>query len=202
MRHDPHFTRNTYPTIGKYEIPIVKKQEINLDGVKLIPCSNTKCDDLDINKSKGVHFFVDDYRFKDVYFHPEKTLPKYSQYAFVLTPDFSTYADMNLWRQIESVAMNRWCGAFWQENGLNVIPTVSWSTPRSYDFCFDGIENGSIVAVSTVGCKKYEKNFMSGYNEMLTRINPSTIICLGTPFPNMKGNIKFFEYTCRKDIDA
>lgn len=48
--------------------------------------------------------FEDDYRFEDVYAHPMRTLDKYAQYSFLLTPDFSTYADMNLWRQLESVA--------------------------------------------------------------------------------------------------
>jgi hypothetical protein len=61
-------------------------------------------------------------------------------FAFLLTPDFSTYADMDLWRQLESVAKNRWVSAYWQSNGLTVVPTISWSTPRSFEFCFDGVE--------------------------------------------------------------
>ena len=65
----------------------------------------------------------------------ERTFKKYAQYNFLLSPDFSTYTDMNLWRQLESVAKNRWVGAYWQDNGLTVIPTISWSTPRSFDFC-------------------------------------------------------------------
>lgn len=99
--------------------------------------------DREENKKAGVHFFVDDYRFKGIYNNPERTLKKYAQYKFLLTPDFSTYADMNLWRQLESVAKNRWIGAYWQSKGLTVIPTISWGLYQSYEFCFDGVEKSA-----------------------------------------------------------
>lgn len=83
---------------------------------------------------------MDDYRFNGIYDRPERTLPRYSQYAFLLSPDYSTYSDMSLWRQLENVAKNRWVGAYWQSKGLTVIPTVSWGLAQSFDFCFDGIE--------------------------------------------------------------
>ena len=65
-------------------------------NLKMIACSDTKVNDKDENKKSGVHFFVDDYRFKGIYDNPEKTLNKYSQYRFLLTPDFSTYSDESL----------------------------------------------------------------------------------------------------------
>ena len=77
---------------------------------------------------------------------------------------------MDLWRQLESVAKNRWVGAYWQSKGMTVIPTVSWSDARSFEFCFDGVEQGSIVAIGMVGCKQAKFQFMRGYNEMLKRI--------------------------------
>ena len=146
------------------------------------------------NKKRGVHFFVDDYRFSGIYDNPERTIERYSQYAFLLTPDFSTYADMNLWRQLESVVKNRWVGAYWQSKGLTVVPTVSWSTSRSFDFCFDGIETHSIVAVSTLGCKKAKLDFMRGYEIMLEKIQPELIICFGDPFHEMQGNLISIDY--------
>ena len=194
MREDPLFMRNSFASVGKWDMPLVKKQFIDLTDVRMIACSDTKANDNDLNKHNGVHFFVDDYRFTGIYDHPERTLAKYSQYSFLLTPDFSTYAEMNLWRQIESVAMNRWCGAYWQSNGLSVIPTVSWSTPRSFDFCFDGVEPGSIVAIGMIGCKRNRLGFLRGYSAMLEKIEPSSILCFGTPFPEMEGNIISVDY--------
>lgn len=75
-------------------------------------------------------------------------------------PDYSAYADMNLWRQMENIAHSRWVGAFWQSRGIKVIPTVSWSDARSYSFCFDEIENrqkGRLMTPEEIN--KYKKYF-------------------------------------------
>lgn len=195
MRNNPLFMRNSYSCYGKWSIPVVKKQILTTtDNIKLIACSDTRANDNEVNKKKAVHFFVDDYRFEGIYNNPERSLNRYSQYAFLLTPDFSTYVDMPLWKQLESVAKNRWVGAYWQEHGLTVIPTVSWSDTRSYEFCFDGIEHGSTVAVGMIGCKKSYVAFMRGYNEMLERLKPENIIVFGTPFSEMQGNIITVDY--------
>lgn len=194
MRNDSLFMRNEFETIGKWQIPIVKKQAIDTSEISLIACSDTKKNEIEINLYRGVHFFVDDYRFSGIYNNPERTLDKYSQYRFLLTPDFSTYSDMNLWRQLESVAKNRWVGAYWQSFGLTVIPTISWSDSRSYSFCFDGVEKNSIVAIGMIGCKHEKEAFLDGYNAMLESIDPATIICFGNPFEEMKGNIVKIDY--------
>lgn len=192
--------RNEFKTQVRWNIPIVKKQAINLEGVSLIACSDTKLNDKEPNLKRGVHFFVDDWRFNGVYKNPERTLKRYSQYSFILTPDFSTYSDMDLWRQIESVAMNRWVGAYWQKKGLTVIPTISWSTPRSFEFCFDGVEKDSVVAVGMIGCKRNKSGFMRGYNYMLDKIKPKAIICFGKPFDEMKGNIIQVDYLSSRKV--
>ncbi len=195
MRNDPLFMRNSFKVTGKWDIPIIKNQDIPLDNVCLIAYSDTKRNDIPENTACGVYFFIDDYRFTGIYNHPEKSISKLSQYAFLLTPDYSTYSDMNYWRQLESVAHSRWVGAFWQSKGLTVIPTISWSDTRSYGFCFDGIEKGSIVAVGMVGCKTDNKSaFLRGYNAMLEHIDPIAIICFAAPFPEMQGNIIAVDY--------
>lgn len=45
-----------------------------------------------------------------------------------------------------------------------------------------------------IGCKHSKKEFLFGYNEMLNRIDPRAIICFGTPFPEMEGNIIIVDY--------
>jgi len=194
MRDNPLFMRNNFETMGKWGLTLIKKQEISFDDIMLVACSDTRANDKEENKSKGVHFFVDDYRFQGIYDNPERTLTRYSQYSFLLSPDFSTYTDMDLWRQLESVAKNRWVGAYWQSKGLTVIPTISWGFSQSYEFCFDGVEKGSTVAVGMIGCKQSKLNFMRGYNEMLRRIEPEKIICFGDPFVEMQGNIIAVDY--------
>lgn len=194
MRENPLFMRNNFPSVGKWGIPLVKKQELNTNGIQLVACSDTRANDNELNKKCGVHFFVDDYRFEGIYNTPDRTLARYSQYAFLLTPDFSTYADMDLWRQLESVAKNRWVGAYWQSIGLTVVPTVSWGLAQSFDFCFEGVEQNATVAIGMIGCKRSKLHFMRGYNAMLEKIEPSKIICFGTPFSEMDGNIIAVDY--------
>ena len=129
-----------------------------------------------------------------IYNHPEKSLAKLKQYKFVCTPDFSIYSEMDKWRNIENVAKNRWVGAYWQEHGLIVIPTISWGKPSTFDYCFDGVEEGSIVAISTLGCKKAKRDFLIGYEEMKKQINPAAIICFDTPFEEIKDEVICVNY--------
>ena len=143
---------------------------------------------------KIVHFYLDDYRFESIYNNPEKKIETLKQYKAVLTPDFSMFVEMPVALQLFSTFKNRWVGAYLQEQGICVIPTVRWGDLTSFNFCFDGIEKGSIVAVSTIGIKKEKSHFMLGYNEMLSRIKPSEIICYGKPFNEMKGDIVEVDY--------
>ena len=113
MRENPLFLRNHYTKSGRYGFPLVRKQELALTNISLIACSDTRPNDTPKNTRRGVHFFTDDYRYENIYRNPKRSLKKFSQYEFVLTPDYSTYADMDPWRQIESIAHSRWCGAYW-----------------------------------------------------------------------------------------
>ena len=181
--------RNEFKTVGKYGMPLIKKQEIDLEKIELLAFTKTKFNDEE-NRNKTIHFFTYDWNFESVYEKPEEALEKLDQYYDILTTEFSNYKDMPLARQIDSVFKNRWCGAFWQKQGVLVIPTVSWGSIPCMEFCFDGIEKGSVVAVSTYTREDNKAGFMLGYNKMIEIIEPSAVICYGTPFEEMKGNIK------------
>jgi hypothetical protein len=73
---DPLFLRNGYEMAGRWNFLFVRKQELSLDnGVELIAVSDTSKTDVK-NLHKGVHFFVFDPKFEDIYTHPERTLYK------------------------------------------------------------------------------------------------------------------------------
>lgn len=74
---------------------------------------------------------------------------------------------MPLSLKVYNTFRSRWCGAYLQSKGIKVIPTVAWGEPNTFWFCFDGIEKGSIVAVSTLGVRKEKALFMQGYNELV-----------------------------------
>ena len=193
--------RNEFKMIGKYDLPIIYKDKIDLEKIKLYSYSNTKYND-NRNKHKTIHFFIHDYRFESVYENAEFAIQKLKQYYVLCAPDFSLYADMPILLQMYNTFKNRWCGAYWQSLGIKVIPTISWSDERSFDFCFDGVEKGSIVAISTHGNHKCKEEFMLGYEKMLEIINPSAILCYGKPFPEMKGNLKIFPYNHYEHSEA
>lgn len=75
-----------------------------------------------------------------------------------------------------------------------VIPTISWSTNESFEFCFDGIEEGSVVAISTLGSRKEKQLFLNGYFEMIKRIQPTNVLCYGKPFTEMGNEIIYIDY--------
>ena len=193
--------RNEFERYGKYGIPFVKKQDIDLSKIELWCYTKTRSVDME-NTHKTIHFFTYDWNFEAAYSKPEATLEKLDQYYALLTPEFSTYTDMPLVLQAYTTFKNRWCGAFWQKQGMQVIPTITWGTPASFEFCFDGVEQGSVVAVSTYTREDNKKGFMDGYNKMLEAIRPSAIICYGDPFDEMRGNIKVCNPFNEKELIA
>ena len=202
-KHKRLLVRNEFRGVGKYNIPVVRKQFIDLNKIRFVDFTKSKANN-DENAEKTLHFFMHDWKFDKVYDKPDDEVEKIKQYYAALTPDFSLFTDMPLALQIQSVFKNRWCGAYWQSIGLRVIPTVAWGDERSFEFCFDGVEEGSIVAVCTYYRENCEDDFMPGYDEMLKRIKPSTIICYGEPFEQMRGNVKSFlptQYEWTKNLD-
>ncbi len=49
-------------------------------------------------------------------------------------------------------------------------------------------------AVGMIGCKRNKLGFMRGYDAMLEKLSPSKILCFGTPFREMAGNIVTVDY--------
>lgn len=207
-RNTDKFLRNLYPGDGRWEIPIVHdSSSITVDmlrSMRWLPCSSTRRNETQQRRRRGVHHFVGDEHIPNIYANPERTLEKYSQYAVVLTPDNSTYREMPQFTQLEAVWRSRWIGAYWQAHGLTVIPTVTWSDVASFDFCFCGLEYGSTVAVSTVGCRNQfegRTNFMHGFSVMIERVQPRLVLCIGAPFLDMyhRGSeIVAVSYQCPK----
>ena len=66
MRDNPLFMRNNFEATGKWGLPLIQKQSLPTDNIALVACSDTRNNDNKENKQKGVHFFVDDYRFGNV----------------------------------------------------------------------------------------------------------------------------------------
>jgi hypothetical protein len=180
---EPYFY-NSDRLDGMYDFPVIKKQEIDLADLKLIRFSTIVKNETE-DTDATVHFFEYDDRFDEVWKEPTAYIAEIGQYRQTMTPDFSIYTNMPLALQIFNTYRSRWLGTYWQKNGLVVIPTVSWSDEWSYDFCFDGIEPGSVTAVSTLGCHDAKDLFMSGFSRMCRSIDPEVVICYAESFTEM-----------------
>lgn len=194
--------RNQFPGTGKLKIPLIPKFEPRPDDfidLLLIGFDKTHLEDQN-HLDRMVHFFLYDYRFERVWKNPDSDLERLSRYRAVLSPDFSMYLEMAPVMQLYNTFRNRWCGAYWASKGMRVIPTVNWGDESTFDFCFEGIEKGGVVAVSTYMASEHDHRsdqkewFMAGYNEMLQRIEPEKIICYNMPFPEMQGDIVYVDY--------
>ena len=51
-----------------------------------------------------------------------------------------------------------------------------------------------------IGCKHEKIGFLRGYETMLEKIEPSAIICLGSPFAEMQGNIISIDYLSSRKV--
>ena len=148
-------------------------------------------------KDAGIHFYLDDYQFERLWNRPHDYINILKKYKCILSPDFSLYIDMPMPMKIWNTYRNRQIGQYYQKQGIKVIPTLSWAEKETFDFCFEGIPRGSIVSISTIGVRK-NKNALSiwrdGVNELIKRINPSTILIYGEKIDYDYGRIKVIYY--------
>lgn len=149
------------------------------------------------DKACGVHFFVDDYQFERVWNRPRAYFGLLAGFECVLAPDFSLYMDMPMPMQRWNVYRSRACGYMWQRQGVPVVPTLSWSAPESYGFCFGGLEPGGTYAVSTVGVKRDEGAlavWRGGMAEAMRRLEPRRILLYGGDVGFDFGKCEVVEY--------
>lgn len=160
---------------GSYDIPYVAPY-FGAAPEKLIPFHKSV---RAIDKSGFVHFFLEDYQFERLWNTPERYLNILSSFEGILAPDFSLYADMPRAMQLWNTYRNRVLAHWLQKQGVPVIPVVSWSTHFSYGFCFDGLPQGGMFAVSTLGTQKnpsVRTAFEAGFKEFVNRCRPATVI--------------------------
>lgn len=184
--------RMQFPSNNYYGFP--ELQATQTVGDKMIRfCDWKECE----NPEEYIaHFFYDDYKFMSAWREPDKYIDRLRKFKAVVAPDFSLYTDFPIALQILSCYRRQWCGAYWQSLGIDVIPDVIWGTKESFAFCFDGIPKYSTVAVSTVGVKRdkewnnsVDSLFRDGYNEMVKRLEPTTILFYGDMIDGLEGNI-------------
>ena len=172
-----------FETDNEYGFPVVKSSE-NFSAKDLVPfnlCKSKKKEDMD----KAVHFFLDDYKFEQLWTRPVKYIELLKSYEGMISPTFSVWSNQPYALNLFNMYRSRWCTRFFQEFGVNVLVDVRWADKSSYDYCFSGIEKYSPVIVNTVGTKMLanRKMFIDGFDEMLRQIEPSKLYVYGEFMP-------------------
>lgn len=179
--------------VGEYDIP--KMYPIHIDDLEDIPLQGFNYALKEQHPENiGVHFFLHDYQFERVWRYPDRYTDCLSKFAFVLSPDFSPYANIPKALKIFNIYRKMWCGRYWQEHGMRVIPTVTWGNDEDLEWCIDGIPKHSTIAISTMGEGRWA-NFSAlkdNWDYILWKLKPETILLYGKDLSKeLSGNIVF-----------
>lgn len=167
--------------VGKYELPEVRAYTGEIP-VNLTPYSMKNVG----NKNGAVHFYIDDYRFTGMYMwgHISQFTENVAPYKMVIAPDFSVFLDQSRTLNLFQLYQNRVVTAYWQSVGLQVIPSVSWGNADSFEYCFDGLPQNSILSIGGLGNSHHAsmlKLWEYGVNLTIERLHPTALIIYGTP---------------------
>lgn len=177
--------------VGPYGIPQIWP-EADIDGVEKWISFN-EAGGCSVPERTGVHFFIEDHLFERVWDRPERYVDALSKFAAVCSPDFSPYADFPRAVQVFNHYRKHWCGWWWQEHGVKVIPTVTWSSPDTLEWAFDGEPIGGVVAISSVGMfdtAEHREWLLDGYEAMLARLEPVKVIWKGRVPEEYEGDLR------------
>ena len=84
------FLRNHFIGEGAFEMPKIKKEEVDLENIELVGY-----DKLSSSKDNQiVHFFLDDYKFEVMWNDPLPRAQRLKSHKAVLAPNFSVYTEM------------------------------------------------------------------------------------------------------------
>ena len=189
-----NLNKGSFEGTGKYDIPILEPVYELPPIERWIPFNYVLSDD--DPSGKAVHFFVDDYQFERLFRKPEKYVEKLSQYVCVATPDFSPYSDMPNACQIYNHYRKHWVGAYLQNEGLTVIPTIRASRDeRSFEWYLDGEPENGIVIISSMWTNDQESldYFKREYDLMFDKLNPCKVFLYGRDIKDLRGDIEHLE---------
>ena len=165
--------------VGENELPEVAAYTGEMPAV-LTPYSIK-----DTGDTRGaIHFYVDDYRFKGMWENLAYYTKQVSRYKMVIAPDFSLYLDQSRTLNLFQLYQNRVVTSSWQHQGLQVIPSVSWGNADSFEYCFDGLPQNSVLALGGLGNAHHQsmlRLWEYGVNLTIERLHPIALIIYGAP---------------------
>ncbi len=163
---------------GKYGIPKIKAYHDTIPENFVTYSDHSTSKDF----SCGIVSYDEDKVIERIWKKPDKYIPFFSKFQCVGEPDLSLKVKYPLAIQISNTFKNHALAFHMQEHGIKILPSMSWSSTESYEFCFDGHEKGGAVIVSTIGTLRDERSsmyFKLGFQEMLKHISPDAVVLYG-----------------------
>lgn len=173
-----HLVKDT-ALVGDPGIPMLinmHNTEIPKDMIPFEKCRTEK------NRRKYIHFYMHDKYFESVLKNPDKYLDLFKQYDGIITPDCSILLGQAKCLQQASTYFNRAIGAYYQHKGIPVIPNIRWGDEDTWEYCFLGVPQNTIVSISTHGCLKSRELraiYKNGLYKMLDVLQPSDVLVHG-----------------------
>jgi hypothetical protein len=174
--------------IGKSEIfdmPIIEPNLLIPGTVLTTPFDRIK--GKNANQESIVVFYTNDDRFYSRLSHPWDYVDSLKKYAGVIGPDLSQYIDMDYVTRLYHCYWNKVFTAYYQLQGVNIYPNVTWSLPDSYKYSIAGFPRKSVIAINSMGVLKYHFSrtlWLKGYYYVVEHLEPSLILRYG---PKIKG---------------
>ena len=131
----------------------------------------------------GAHFYIEDSKFRSVIEKPNLALKKIVGLKCILTPDITIASELAKYQKISRTSLARMVGAYFQSRQIVVIPSLRWTSLDDFDFLLDGIPQGSVFAVSSVGVARNADDrrlFEAGVMIAIDRLNPVGVMIYGS----------------------
>lgn len=177
---------------GQYPIPVIQKVEPFVLPSLAIPFSKAIYrDDKDV---AGV-FYEPDAGFARILHNPKRYVDPLKRFVCVTGPDFSQKIGMNEFICYSNNWWNKALTAFYQIQGVKMIPNVTWSVPASYSYAFLGLPQHSVIAINCTGIKgNHTATYLwrKGYEEALRILEPALIIRYGDKMPGEREDISVY----------
>ena len=188
---------------GKYQIPMISVCNLDYLPEDSIDFEESFSRKIKNHRKLNVNFYIDDVKFTRIWNNPDKYLEHLKGFHSVTMPDFSISTGdrgmpfaLNIYNKYRNHAI-AW---YLHMNDIKVIPSVPIADKDSYDWCFDGLPQNSILSVCTNGrvrAKASRIEFCDGFKSMCDKLQPTRVIIVGRIPDELKSDVPITNYQTR-----
>ena len=168
----------SFQYVGQYDIPLLKPYNGPIPP-RLIPYCNLS----HASATDCPHFYIDDTRIPLMGNNIEHFTKRLRQFQYVIAPDYTMYCGAPLPVNLRSLFLNRSIAAYWQEHGIQVIPSFNGGDAQSFAYCLAGMPCNSVIACGNVGVKQSAiatKLWKRLVEKAIDELQPTALIIYGT----------------------